>query len=242
MSLNQMNEHLNDSFETYFPNFGPLRKFIYGIATLFVLVTFRLRRKIFCGKILINERIIEYPQVFQWIKLNGDVLDIGCASSRLPIQLASLGYKVHAVDTRPYSFTHRNLHFHQEDLFKWSPPIHFDIILLISTLEHFGLGGYGDLVLSKADKQAVDRIFQWLKEGAQLIVSVPFGKAEITKKHRIYDSKRLKELFLNFRWKEQHYYKREGGSWIPSNSEYLERISSNELPVNGIVLLNLEKP
>lgn len=241
MSLNQMNEYLNDSFETYFPNFGPLRKFIYRIASLFILVTFRSRRKIFRGRILINERIVEYPKVFQWIRPNGIVLDIGCSSSRLPIQLASLGYEVHAIDTRPYAFTHPNLQFYQKDLFKWSPPISFDIVLLISTLEHLGLGGYGDLVLPEADKQAVDKIRQWLKERGQLIVTVPFGKPQITRKHRIYDSKRLKDVFSEFKWKNERYFRRTQSSWVESTKEEVENIPSPSLPPNGVALLNLEK-
>lgn len=236
-----MNEQLNDAFETYFPKFNPLRKFAYRITTLSLLVGLRLRTRIFGGHLLVNERIVEYPQIFQWIKPEGIVLDIGPVSSRLPIQLASLGYEVHGVDARPYPFRHPNFHFHNVDIFKWSPEQIFDIILLVSALEHFGLGDYGDLVLPEADKQAVDRISNWLSKGGQLLVTVPFGKAEVTWKHRIYNLERLMYLFTNFKWVDQKYFQRIEGSWLQSSAERLKNIASPALPPNGVALLNLKK-
>jgi len=241
VSLDQMNELLNDSFETYFPKMTLFKGKIHGILSLSLLVGLRLRRRIFGGRLIVNERIVEYPLIFQLIRTNGIVLDIGCASSRLPIQLASLGYKVHAVDIRPYAFKHPNLEFYKEDIFKWSPQQYFDIIILVSTLEHFGLGSYGDLVLPEADKEAVDRISDWLSEGGQLLVSVPFGKAKVNKKQRIYDLERLKYIFYNFKWVDQKYFRRVKGQWLPSSAKELKNIPSNEESPNGVAILNLEK-
>ena len=240
MSLNQMNEQLNDAFETYFPKFGPLRRFAYKLTNLLLLKGLRLRARVFAGRLLVNERIVEYPQIFQWIRAGRVVLDIGCASSRLPIQLASLGYEVHGLDTRPYPFRHTNFQFHKADIFEWSPEQSFDIILLVSTLEHFGLGIYGDLALSEADKKAIERISNWLSEGGQLVVTVPFGKAEVTKKHRIYDLERLKYIFSNFKWIDQRYFRRVERSWLPSSAEQLREVASPELPSNGVAMLNLQ--
>jgi SAM-dependent methyltransferase len=201
---------------------------------------FRLRPLIFCGKLLVNERIVEYPQILQWIKQKGNILDIGCVSSRLPLQLASLGYKIYGVDIRTYPFQHPNFRFHKADVFEWVPERSFDVILLISTLEHFGFGGYGDLVLVDADKKAIERITPWLSKDGQLLVSVPFGKAEITRKHRIYDSERLKYLFSDFKWVNQKYFQRINNSWIPSSAEELKETASPGLPPNGVAILNLQ--
>jgi hypothetical protein len=241
MSLNQMNEQLNDAFEIYFPKPGPITKFLYKVSSLILLVALRLRTKIFRGSILTNERIVEYPLIFQWIRPKGVVLDVGPVSSRLPIQLASLGYEVHGIDTRPFPFQHPNFYFHRADIFSWSPEQFFNIILLISTLEHFGLGGYGDIKVPEADKQAVVRISSWLSKGGQLLVTVPFGKAGVTKKHRIYDLDRLKYLFSNFKWRDQRYYRRTEGAWLRSSAEELRDVASPDLPPNGVALLNLEK-
>ncbi len=238
--LNQMNECLNDAFETYFPRLGLLQKFIYKVLSKSLSLGFRFRAKLLGGRLFVNERIVEDPYVHRWIKRKGIVLDIGCMSSRLPIQLASIGYKVYGLDIRPYPFKHPNFEFYRTDIFEWFPKERFDIVLLISVLEHFGIGGDGRLVSPEADKKAVERISEWLSQDAQLIVTVPFGKPEVTKIHRIYNMERLRYIFSNFRWKEQAYFKRSRDAWLPCNAEELKDVSSSEMPPNGVALLNLE--
>ena len=208
MSLNQMNEYFNDAFETYFPEMGPVRHFVYRVLNKTIRTSFKWRVDLLDGKLLINERIVEYPQIFQLIKPSGVVLDIGCMTSRLPLQLASLGYQVHGIDFRMYPFKHPNFHFHKGDVLSWSPKQSFDIILLISAIEHFGLGDYGDPVMDDADKVAVDKISSWLSKDGQFLVSVPFGKPAITSKQRVYDMERLKYVFSGFEWIDQKYFKR----------------------------------
>lgn len=241
MALNQMNEKLNDAFETYFPRFDPIRRFFYLGFSLLTLLTFRIRIWLFGGRILVNERIVEYPQVLRWIRTEGLILDIGCVSSRLPIQLASLGYTVHGLDVRPYFYKHPNFTFFKDDIFNWVPEKSYNIIIMLSVLEHLGLGGYGDIKVADADKQAVDKIASWLSTKGQLIVTVPFGKTAVTKKHRIYDQERLRYVFSGFKWIESRFFRRLKNNWIPSTSEELENVPSLLLPPNGVALLNLEK-
>lgn len=241
MPLNQMNDQLNDAFETYFPKFGVLLRFVYRLFSVLVLIGFKLRIKIFGGRLLVNERIVEYTQILQWIKSTGKVLDVGCASSRLPIQLASLGYEVHGVDARNYPYKHPNFYFYKVDIFEWSPTMTFDIIILASTLEHLGLGGYGDLVLPEGDRRVVAQVSKWLRRGGQLLVTVPFGKPEVTKKHRIYDIDRLKYLFSNFKWVQQRFFERVEGAWVQSSAEKLKNVASSTLPPSGVAILDLER-
>jgi hypothetical protein len=47
--------------------------------------------------------------------------------------------------------------------------------VLVSAIEHFGLGEYGDSVMPDAGRHAVRTIAPWLKDGGQLLGSVPFG-------------------------------------------------------------------
>lgn len=238
MSLNQINVQFNDAFETYFPKQNPLARLFYGASTVGLTGAIALRTKLFGGQVLVNERIVEYAQILRWLQPQGAVLDIGCVSSRLPIQMASLGYTVHGLDVRPYGFTHPNFTFHQVDLFRWTPPRLFDIILLVSTIEHFGIGGYGDAKLNEADIEAVKKISEWLAPGGQLLVSLPYGKAEITAKHRIYDQPRLALLFRQFEWVEQAYFQRVNGAWQPSDPATLQQVASPTLPPNGVAILH----
>jgi SAM-dependent methyltransferase len=242
MPLNQMSEHFNDAFEIYFPRQRFLERACFGAANLAVLQAFRWRQRLFRGELLVNERIVEYPIVLRWIKESGRVLDIGCVSSRLPVQLASLGYEVHALDTRDYRFTHPNLTFHRADLFRWTPAVKYDVIVLVSVLEHFGLGAYGDAVAPEGDKRAINLITQWLAPGGQLLVSVPFGVASQTPKYRIYDSAGLRRLFGDLQWVRERYFARREGAWLPGDPSEIETIASPELPVNGVAILDARAP
>jgi SAM-dependent methyltransferase len=240
MSLNQVNPEFNDAFETYFPKMNPLVRLVYGALTVGLTGGIKLRRRLFGGRVLVNERIVEYPQILRWLRPQGRVLDVGCVSSRLPIQLASLGYTVHGIDVRPYPFQHSNFTFHRADLFTWAPPQPYDIILLVSTIEHFGIGGYGDLQLEEADFQALARITPWLAPGGQLLVSLPYGKAAVTDKHRIYDQERLARLFADFNWIEAAYFQRIDGAWRPATAAALAGVASPDLPTNGVAVLHLQ--
>ncbi len=239
MSVNQMNEQLNDAFETYFPHLNGLTRWPYYASTLALSAAHKVRARLFGGRVLVNERIVEYPLILRWLRSEGRILDIGCVSSRLPIQLASLGYTVHGLDTRAYPFHHPNFTFHQADLFRWEPKAPYDTIILLSTLEHFGLGGYGDLVLPDADREALARIIPWLAPNGQLLVSLPFGKAGITPKHRIYDQSRLKLMFADFEWIDQAYFQRVNDAWVPGSAEQLSDVASPTLPLSGVAILNL---
>jgi SAM-dependent methyltransferase len=213
-------------------------RLLHGAGTVGLTGALAVRTKLFGGQVLVNERIVEYPQILRWLQPPCAVLDIGCVSSRLPIQLASLGYTVHGLDVRPYGFSHPNFTFHQTDLFRWTPPRLFDTILLVSTIEHFGIGGYGDAKLNEADMEAIKKIAEWLAPGGQLLVSLPYGKAAITPKHRIYDQVRLARLFQSFEWVEQAYFQRIDGAWQPSDPVALQEVASPALPPNGVAVLH----
>jgi 2-polyprenyl-3-methyl-5-hydroxy-6-metoxy-1,4-benzoquinol methylase len=241
VSINQINEQLNDSFETYYPSLSATARFGYRVTGRLAMRLFRMRRTLFGGRLLANERMVEYPMMFRWMKERGSVLDIGCVSSRLPIQLASMGYRVDGLDTRRYPFTHPNFEFHQSDIFEWKPQEKYDIITLVSVIEHFGLGGYGDIVLPDADRHAIETITAWLKDDGQLLVSLPFGIAGVTPKHRIYDMERLKHVFGALRWNRQAYFVRRDDHWRPATPEEASQTASPSLPVNAAAVLDFGK-
>lgn len=239
-----MNEQFNDAFQTYFPKLHGLKGVVYRASTSTILRAIRMQRRVLGGELKINERILEYPYIFNRIRPSGKVLDIGCTSSRLPIQLASLGYETHGVDLLDYPFAHPNFHFHKEDIFEWEPKEKFDIIILLSTIEHFGLGVYGDDPRAgDMDKRAVERIASWMKPGGQMLVTTPFGRPRITPKHRIYDEKRLAEVFPTalFARADERYFERKGMHWMPSTKERVAGLDSPENPPRGVVAFDLQK-
>src|SRR5437588_877039 len=149
-----------------------------------------------------SERITERAWVLRHLPENHAglrVLDVGCTESTLALELASNGYNVTGIDVRPTPLYHPKLRFVQADICNSSLPSEsFDIVIALSTLEHIGLGGYGDPCGKSLDRVAMDEIFRVMKSGGRLLLTVPFGHRAILQIHRIYDANALKELTKNF--------------------------------------------
>jgi 2-polyprenyl-3-methyl-5-hydroxy-6-metoxy-1,4-benzoquinol methylase len=105
---------------------------------------------------VINERIVEYPFIYTNIGLEqGRILDVGSGNSKLPLELASLGYKVWALDIikYPYPAIYPNLTLVQADIRK--APFEsdfFDRVTAVSCIEHIGLEGEDDF---NGDREAI---------------------------------------------------------------------------------------
>uniref|UniRef100_UPI00286A04D8 class I SAM-dependent methyltransferase n=1 Tax=Chamaesiphon sp. OTE_8_metabat_110 TaxID=2964696 RepID=UPI00286A04D8 len=128
------------------------------------------------------------------------ILDVGSAESLLAYELASLNYSVTAIDIRPISLSHPNLKFIKSDICHPVLPIaSFDCVIALSTLEHIGLGWYGDEVGAGLDRQAVEKIHSLIKPGGSFIMTVPYGQRALTPVHRIYDRESLQSLVQDFR-------------------------------------------
>lgn len=84
-------------------------------------------------------------------------------------------------------------------------PRQFDYILSISSIEHDGLGRYGDPVNPTGDLRAMAEHKNMLRPGGKLILSVPVGPdCLVWNAHRIYGPIRLKMLFQG--WRPVKYY------------------------------------
>lgn len=147
----------------------------------------------------VNERIVEVPFAFRslaGLEPGSSVLDVGSSESTISLSLASLGYQVTALDPREYPLSHPNLNGLAARLQDWEPEGSFDALLLISTLEHVGLGFYGEEGdVEDADREALERLGSWLAPGGRLVLTVPYATtARTTDKERIYDAARLDAL------------------------------------------------
>jgi SAM-dependent methyltransferase len=173
-----------------------------------------------------TERIIEKTFVEQSLgtlfpNKDFDILDVGAAESILSYELASFGYSVTAIDIRPISLFHPNLKFVQCDICE---PVFedntFDCIIALSTIEHIGLGWYGDEKGDSLDKKAVNAIFKLLKNGGYFILTVPYGKRAETPVHRIYDKYLLNDLLSHFSIvKIQYGLRQDRYTWIVTDEE-----------------------
>ncbi len=76
----------------------------------------------------------------------------------------------------------------------------YDVIVSFSSLEHSGLGRYGDKINPFADIEQMQELKNYLKPNGLLFLAVPLGFHDelIWNHHRIYGPKRFKQLIDGF--------------------------------------------
>lgn len=180
-------------------------------------------------RLVMLERLVETPFVYLNLKLapGARVLDFGCAESRIPLELASLGYKVTGADLRPYGFSHPNLEFSQGDfLHNRLPAESFDAVICLSSIEHVGIGVYGSAQYAQGDARVMAEFRRLLKPGGRLLLTVPYGRKMVKPTERIYDEESLGELLKGWRVETRLYCKGLGRrQWVPASKDELSEIS-----------------
>lgn len=192
----------------------------------------------------INERIVEVPFVFKNLPQSNKakILDVGCCETILPIQLASLGYKVTGLDIRPYDLFHPNFLFVKEDICETKLSSNqFDLIICISAIEHIGLDTiYGRSNKKSSDKKAIKSMFSLLKPGGKLLLTTPtaieFSQSEFMK---IYSPQKIRQLFKDFKIIKETYYAPNSNrtNWKSQPAEQLPHV-----PNFGVVTIIAQKP
>ena len=121
--------------------------------------------------------------------VKGKWLVVGSARPYYEALLLSKGCEVDVWEIKRKESSVKGLRYIQkEDLEKRV----YDGVLAISSLEHFGLGRYGDPLDPWGDIRAIDDIRDALKPWGKVIMSIPCGKDElIWNKHRVYGKHRM---------------------------------------------------
>jgi SAM-dependent methyltransferase len=176
----------------------------------------------------VNERIVELPYVLRalsGLETGASILDVGATESTLSLSLASLGYRVTAVDLRPYPFEHPNLRVVVGPVQDWKADNRFDAVVCLSTIEHIGRGAYGEASADdNADREVLERIRELIKPGGLLVLTVPFGRASQDAFERTYDSAGLDALLEGWAVEERIVANRsDGATWIVSGGSAGDR-------------------
>lgn len=111
---------------------------------------------------------------------------------------------VHFYDFRPAKLNLSNLISGGENLTKLSfPDDSIRSLSCMHTVEHVGLGRYGDEINPEGDVQASKELGRVVEKGGNLIFVVPVGKPRIQfNAHRIYSYDMVSEMFPDFEIKE----------------------------------------
>ena len=88
--------------------------------------------------------------------------------------------------------------------------VEVDFIVTISSLEHSGLGRYGDPLNPAGDLEAMAQAFCLLKPGGLMLLGVPSAGGDHTRDqlfwnaHRVYGRKRMQHMAANFDFLQVH--------------------------------------
>jgi hypothetical protein len=172
----------------------------------------------------VNERIVELPFALgQLARLQppARILDIGGAESTFALSAAALGYQVTVVDPQGPPFEHPNLTRVPERLEAWTPAAEepFAGAFLVSAIEHFGLGAYGEQAAgAQADREALMRVRELLADDGLLVLTTPYGKASVNDLERIYDDAGLDALLVGWQVIERRTIVRtDRRTWLPGS-------------------------
>ncbi|MBI4302317.1 MAG: class I SAM-dependent methyltransferase [Chloroflexi bacterium] len=174
-----------------------------------------------------GERVVEYAFVHSNILMETKqrILDVGSYGSVLPVELACFGHKVYSVDVLAYPLEHPNLTFVQGDIYNIPfPDNFFDTVTAVSTVEHVGLGRYGDPLHPDGDRRAILEMIRVLKKGGKAIITVPFGERTVSyhrgvAMNRVYDLPSLEQLLEGLQIQKRVIYGKQGGFWMPVTPE-----------------------
>ncbi len=170
-----------------------------------------LSRNIYARSEGMDDRSIERPFVFQNLPPSGEVLDVGCTGSDLPVILTGFGYKVTGLDARPYGIPDPPFRFVQADVrASGLPGESFDIVTAVSTVEHIGLAGRYDTEDDDpaGDRHSVEEFRRVLRPRGTLLLTVPYGRPAILRPwHRVYGPAELDHLVEGFERRTAQFFR-----------------------------------
>jgi len=129
-------------------------------------------------------------------------LDIGSRLDGFVAHVASFR-KIEVIDIRPQKTIIENIQFSQGDLTNLPKKLYkkYDSVLCLHTIEHVGLGRYGDKIDHEGDIKAIANLKEIVSDGGKLYLSVPIGREERVEfnAHRVYNIKTILRLLKD--WK-----------------------------------------
>ena len=151
----------------------------------------------------VNERIVEQPFVhaaLAALPVGSRIVDVGGGESLVGLGLASLGHRVTVIEPAGYPYEHPNLTVYERTLEEYEPDEPVDAVILLSAIEHFGIGAYannGELD-ADADLAAMKVVRDLLAPDGVVVLTTPFGPGAVNELERTYDLDRLRSLFDGF--------------------------------------------
>lgn len=157
-------------------------------------------------------------------------IDVGSRIDGFVAHVASFR-KIEILDIRPVNDVIPNVIFRQGNLMETLPTELCgicDSLSCLHTLEHFGLGRYGDPIDANGHRQGLANLTRMLKPGGKLFLSVPIGPQRIEfNAHRVFSVGHLLELVRGDFEIDQFSFVDDHGSLYENAELVPERIDEN---------------
>ena len=115
------------------------------------------------------------------------------------IECLLLHFKAESVTTLDYITPECNYKINTLSMENYKHEMKYNIIVSFSSLEHDGLGRYGDPINPNGDIDACTEAYHMLEHNGFFICGIPIGNGNIEGNyHRIYNKKRIDKLFSLF--------------------------------------------
>jgi SAM-dependent methyltransferase len=157
------------------------------------------------------------------------ILDVGCRGSLLPEQLSNRNHIVYGLDVQDYGKP-KGFKFIKGDILSDNLPFEksmFDYTLCLSSIEHIGLGYYGDEIEKRGDRISLERMSFLLKNQGRLLLTLPFaGVYSENKFQRIHTKQSFLELIegLFEIEKEKYWIPLAKRKWVAASEKDAERV------------------
>jgi hypothetical protein len=139
--------------------------------------------------------------VARWVYESQPVrhVDIGSRIDGFVGHLA-ISREIEVIDIRPLQHTIRNIRFHQLDLMREIPPEWIgstDSLSCLHTIEHFGLGRYGDKLDPEGHTKGLGQLKRMVAQCGHIYLSTPIGRERVEfNAHRIFSAATVLSWFL----------------------------------------------
>lgn len=131
--------------------------------------------------------------------------EIGSRIDGFIAHLLAMGIEVSLIDIRPFPGEVEHLHTVVDDATSLSniDDASIESMSALCSLEHFGLGRYGDPIDPEACFKCFNEIQRVMKKGGNLYISVPVGKERVEfNAHRVFYASTIIESFQDMELKE----------------------------------------
>jgi len=181
----------------------------------------------------VNERSIEYPWAIEHLRAQKGrkILDVGCSESALLTSyLLSKGYDAYGLDIVDCRSLPLGRFFLRDARNTSLPDSSFDVVILLSVLEHIGNDANED------DIKTMHELGRILRKGGVILFTSPFAVEYSNRGQRFFDSERLSRLTQSFNVIERSYFVQRGVRWVEATLNEAKAATFGYAGVNSIAI------